>query len=67
MRGNVDPSNVLEEPAFVHERDESEFEVAVALFIAAFLSSSDSYRGKNATGVGVRLFYDFIKNIAKGN
>jgi leucyl aminopeptidase len=29
---------------------------------AAFLKSGDSYRGKGATGVGVRLLYDFIKN-----
>lgn len=28
----------------------------------AFLGSSDSYRGKNGTGVGVRLLFDFIKN-----
>lgn len=27
----------------------------------AFLSGVDSYRGKNGTGVGVRLLYDFIK------
>lgn len=29
---------------------------------AAFLKSPDNYRGKNGTGVGVRLIYDFIKN-----
>jgi leucyl aminopeptidase len=29
----------------------------------AFLTSKDSYRGKGGTGVGVRLFYDFIKNL----
>jgi leucyl aminopeptidase len=29
---------------------------------AAFLKSGDSYRGKGATGVGVRLLYDFIKS-----
>ncbi len=28
----------------------------------AFLGSNDSYRGKNGTGVGVRLIFDFIKN-----
>ncbi|MFZ4399870.1 MAG: leucyl aminopeptidase family protein [Bacteroidales bacterium] len=27
-----------------------------------FLSKKDSYRGKNATGVGVRLLFDFILN-----
>ena len=32
----------------------------------AFLSGSDSYRGKNATGVGIRLIFDFLKKqIAK--
>jgi leucyl aminopeptidase len=29
----------------------------------AFLTSKDSYRGKGATGVGVRLFFDFIRNL----
>jgi leucyl aminopeptidase len=28
----------------------------------AFLSSNDQYRGKNGTGVGVRLLFDFIQN-----
>lgn len=28
----------------------------------AFLHAEDSYRGKNGTGVGVRLLYNFIKN-----
>ena len=28
---------------------------------SAFLTSEDSYRGKNATGVGVRLIFDFLK------
>ena len=28
----------------------------------AFLDQEDSYRGKGATGVGVRLLFDFIKN-----
>ncbi|MCS6905622.1 MAG: leucyl aminopeptidase [Bacteroidia bacterium] len=28
----------------------------------AFLEKPDSYRGKNATGVGVRLLYEFIRN-----
>lgn len=32
---------------------------------AAFLKSPDSYRGKNGTGVGVRLMYDFLKNRSK--
>jgi leucyl aminopeptidase len=27
----------------------------------AFLSSPDAYRGKNATGVGIRLIVDFLK------
>ncbi len=30
----------------------------------AFLSSADGYRTKGATGVGVRLLYDFLKNRA---
>lgn len=30
---------------------------------SAFLESQDSYRGKNATGVGVRLLYHFLKDI----
>jgi len=29
---------------------------------AAFLHTPDSYRGKNGTGVGVRLLFDFAKN-----
>lgn len=29
---------------------------------AAFLKTPDSYRGKNGTGVGVRLLYHFLKN-----
>lgn len=29
---------------------------------AAFLHTPDSYRGKNGTGVGVRLLFDFISN-----
>jgi len=29
---------------------------------SAFLHSADSYRGKNGTGVGVRLIFDFISN-----
>lgn len=28
---------------------------------AAFLTGADSYRGKNGTGVGVRLIYNFLK------
>jgi leucyl aminopeptidase len=28
----------------------------------AFISSADSYRGKQATGVAVRMLFDFIKN-----
>jgi len=31
----------------------------------AFLSSEDAYRGKNGSGVGVRLLYHFIKKYAK--
>ncbi len=30
---------------------------------SAFLSSSQDYRGKGASGVGVRLLYQFLKNI----
>jgi leucyl aminopeptidase len=33
----------------------------------AFLGSNDSYRGKNGTGVGVRLIFDFIKNYQSEN
>jgi leucyl aminopeptidase len=33
----------------------------------AFLGSNDSYRGKNGTGVGVRLIFDFIKNYQAEN
>jgi leucyl aminopeptidase len=29
----------------------------------AFVSTSDSYRGKNATGVGVRLLFDYVKTL----
>ncbi len=29
----------------------------------AFLESADSYNGKGATGAGVRLLYDFLKNL----
>ncbi|HBF88065.1 MAG TPA: peptidase M17 [Bacteroidales bacterium] len=29
---------------------------------SAYMSTKDSYRGIGGTGVGVRLFYDFIKN-----
>ncbi len=32
----------------------------------AFLSAEDKYRSKNATGVGVRLIYDFVKNRCNG-
>ncbi|MEO5570694.1 MAG: leucyl aminopeptidase [Bacteroidia bacterium] len=28
----------------------------------AFVKSTDSYRGKNATGIGVRFMFDFFKN-----
>ena len=28
----------------------------------AFLTAEDTYKGKNGTGVGVRLLYDFLKN-----
>lgn len=31
----------------------------------AYISSTDSYRGKNATGVAVRLLFDYIKNLSK--
>jgi leucyl aminopeptidase len=31
----------------------------------AFLSSEDAYRGKNGSGVGIRLLYNFIKKYAK--
>lgn len=31
----------------------------------AFISAPDSYRGKGATGVGVRLLYDFLSNKIK--
>jgi len=30
----------------------------------AFSKSNDSYRGKNGTGVGVRLLFDFFSNLA---
>jgi leucyl aminopeptidase len=29
----------------------------------AFLTAKESYRGKGGTGVGVRLFFDFFKNL----
>ena len=29
----------------------------------AFLTAKDSYRGKGGTGTGVRLFFDFLKNL----
>ena len=29
----------------------------------AYLTSGDSYRGKNGTGVGVRLLYQYLKKI----
>ena len=38
----MDPSNVLEEATFVHERDEAESDVAVVPLIAAFLSSGEN-------------------------
>jgi len=31
----------------------------------AYIGTTDSYRGKNATGVAVRLMFDFIKNLSK--
>lgn len=31
----------------------------------AYINSSDSYRPKNGTGVGVRLMFDFLKGISK--
>jgi leucyl aminopeptidase len=31
----------------------------------AYISSQDSYRGKHATGVAVRMLFDYIKNISK--
>lgn len=31
----------------------------------AYTSSADSYRGKNATGVGVRLLFEFVSNLCK--
>lgn len=31
----------------------------------AFISSNDSYRGKNATGTAVRLIIDYVKNLSK--
>jgi leucyl aminopeptidase len=33
----------------------------------AFIGANDSYRGKNGTGVGVRLIFDFIKNYQSEN
>ncbi len=32
----------------------------------AFLDKEDKYRGKNGTGVGVRLIYDFVKKLSNG-
>ena len=29
----------------------------------AFISAKDAYRAKGGTGVGVRLFFDFLKSI----
>ncbi len=31
----------------------------------AFLNSADQYRGKHGTGVGVRLIFDFVKQLSK--
>jgi leucyl aminopeptidase len=31
----------------------------------AYISSNDSYRGKNATGVGVRLLFEYVSNLCK--
>jgi leucyl aminopeptidase len=31
----------------------------------AYISGADSYRGKAATGVAVRMLFDFIKNSSK--
>jgi leucyl aminopeptidase len=31
----------------------------------AFSKGQDSYRGKNGTGVGVRLAFDFLKSMSK--
>jgi leucyl aminopeptidase len=31
----------------------------------AFLSSADAYRGKQGTGVGVRLIFEFVKQLSK--
>ncbi len=31
----------------------------------AFINAADSYRGKHATGVAVRMLFDFIKNASK--
>jgi leucyl aminopeptidase len=33
----------------------------------SFIPTPDSYRGKNGTGVGVRLFYQYIKNLIQTN
>ncbi|HEX5002958.1 MAG TPA: leucyl aminopeptidase [Bacteroidia bacterium] len=32
----------------------------------AFTKSNDSYRGKNGTGVGVRLVFDYLKSLSSG-
>jgi len=29
----------------------------------SFIKLADSYRGKNATGYGVRLMFDYFKNL----
>jgi leucyl aminopeptidase len=31
----------------------------------AYLNAADSYRGKQGTGVGVRLLFNFVKNLSK--
>jgi leucyl aminopeptidase len=33
----------------------------------AFNKTSDSYRGKNGTGVGVRFMFDFLSKVASKN
>ena len=38
----MDPSSVLKEAAFAHERDEAEFDVVVAPFITAFFFSGEN-------------------------
>jgi len=39
--------------------------IHVDIATMAWLDSKDSYRGKNGTGVGVRLFYEFLKRRSK--